>query len=56
MGGVRGRLVGGAELRDTGRVSSVATGGGGKGVGVDRVSPAGVVRPNPCGEDEILPA
>ena len=52
MGGVSDKLVGGAELLDTGLASSVA--GGGNGVGVDRVS-AGVVRPNPCGEDEILP-
>ena len=48
------RLVGGAELLDTGLGVSVAVGGA-KGVGVDRVS-AGVVLPNPCGEDEILPA
>ena len=52
MGGVSDKLVGGAELLDTGLASSA--GGGGNGVGVDRVS-AGVVRPNPCGEDEILP-
>ena len=52
MGGVSDKLVGGAELLDTGLANSV--GGGGNGVGVDRVS-AGVVRPNPCGEDEILP-
>lgn len=43
MGGAGVRLVGGAELLDTGRGDSVA---GAKGVGVDRVS-AGVVRPNP---------
>ena len=49
MGGAGVRLVGGAELLEPGRGDS------GKGVGVDRVS-AGVVLPNPCGEDEILPA
>ena len=53
-GGVSAALVGGAELREPGLVSSGPGAGLGNGVGVARVSAGVVLRPNPCGEDEIL--